>query len=108
MNDLAIITRAINNVMNKHLAENKYLDHIVFEAKPMVTTSSTMFTMNMTSGRERIEPFKLVFLNEFIEACDEDDAVRMICDLFIKVINQFEKNMHAAEKEIKDVSDLKL
>lgn len=91
MNDLIIINRAINNVMNKFITENGFEDHVLFECKIMTMNHTVMFTMMMKEGLLKVEPFKAVFPVSFLTMCEEDEIVKMICDMFIGVVNQCDK-----------------
>jgi hypothetical protein len=101
MNDLNIINRAINNVVNKYITENNYQDHVLFECKIMTMNSAVMFTMMMKEGLLKVEPFKAVFPVSFLTMCDEDEVVKMVCDMFISVIKQCEKLVDKDKNEEK-------
>lgn len=101
MNDLSIINRAINNVMNKYITENGFEDYVLFECKIMTLNSAVMFTMMIKEGLFRVEPFKAVFPASFLTMCEEDEVVKMVCDMFIGVINQCEKLAKKEEWEEK-------
>ena len=96
INDLAIVNRAINNVMDKYITDNKYQDHVVFQCKVMFQAHDVMFTMMMKEGLLKVQPFKAVFPASFLENCEEDEVVNLICSMFISVIKQCEK---LSEKE---------
>ena len=102
MNDIALINRAINNVMNKYITDNGYSDSVVFSSRVIFAAGDVMFTMMMKQGLLQVKPFKAVFPADFLMGCDEDEVVVMICDMFKKVIEQCEK-MQDKEEQKQDI-----
>jgi hypothetical protein len=96
MNDLTLINKAINNVMNKYITENGYQDHVLFECRIMLMDSSVMFTMMMKSGLAKTDPIKCVLPASFLKLCEEDEVVSLVCDMFTRVIKQIEKSQDKA------------
>jgi hypothetical protein len=88
INDLIVVNRSINNVMNKYITENGYEDHVLFECKIMTLNSAVMFTMLMKDGLLKVEPFKAVFPVLFLQECEEDQVVSIVCDMFKSVVDQ--------------------
>lgn len=85
------INNSIQNVIGRYIEDRGYKDSVYFDSKFMIQSSSIMFILMMKEGIYKTEPFKMVFPNEFLTACDEDEAVKMVCDLFKIVIHQIEK-----------------
>jgi len=54
----------------------------------------------MKTGILKVEPFKAVFPLSFLSACEEDQIVKMVCDMFKGVVDQCMKL--AIEEEYKE------
>ena len=96
MHDLALINRAINTIMNKYAIDSGYADGVTFESKAIFSgalekSGSTMFSLTLREGLYKMEPFKIVIGNFFMDAISEDDVVKMVCDMFKNVISQLDK-----------------
>lgn len=104
MTNLVQVTKSIQNIIERYADERGYKNSIYFECKFMVQSASTMFVLMMKEGLYKTEPFKMVFPNEFLEACKEDDAVKMVCDLFKIVINRIASICEETQKLESDVT----
>lgn len=90
MTNVSQVNASISRVMNKYLTDEGYDDSVFFDSKVMISTKSIMFTMMMKQGTYETEPFKVVFPSSFLEACEEDNAVKMVCDIFKVILNQID------------------
>jgi hypothetical protein len=90
-NDIWAINHSINNVMNRFLIDNGYTDSVMFESRAMTASTHVMFTMMMKEGLLRAEPFKAVFPVIFLQECNEDEIVKMVCDMFKTVLGLVDK-----------------
>ena len=80
MNNLSTVNRAINNIMNKYITEKGYRSDVVFDSRVLQQSDCIMFTMTLTKGLFKSEPFKTVFPIKFLEECPEDNVVSLVCE----------------------------
>ena len=108
MNNLSTVNRAINNIMNKYITEKGYRSDVVFDSRVLQQSDCIMFTMKLTKGMFKSEPFKTVFPIKFLEECPEDNVVNLVCNIFKGYLFECEKLGVGSQNEFDDESGVNL
>lgn len=96
MHNLSSINRSINSVMAKYLVDHDHEDDILFDSKAVFNnieseTGSVIFTMTIQEDGWKFVPFKAALSIEFLNMMEEDNIVKMICNMFKNIISQCSK-----------------